>query len=246
MKKILAEIAYDGSMYHGFQRQPKKPTVQGEIEQALMKINKKKIKIHSSGRTDKGVHAKRQIITFDININIPINNLKKALNAILLKTSIKILKLKYVKSSFHPRFNAKKRKYSYCILNSDNYYPWEGYQAHYVNKKLNISNLNKMAKILIGNHDFTTFSCIKDKSKSKFRHIHFAKFKKRGKYIIFEIIGSSFLWKMVRSIIGTMLDIEIKNESISIFEAILKSKNRNLARTTAPANALFLDKVYYE
>ncbi|WKC81274.1 tRNA pseudouridine(38-40) synthase TruA [Borreliella tanukii] len=246
MKKILAEIAYDGSMYHGFQIQPKKPTVQGEIEQALMKINKKKIKIHSSGRTDKGVHAKRQIITFDININIPINNLKKALNAILLKTSIKILKLKYVKSSFHPRFNAKKRKYSYCILNSDNYYPWEGYQAHYVNKKLNISNLNKMAKILIGNHDFTTFSCIKDKSKSKFRHIHFAKFKKRGKYIIFEIIGSSFLWKMVRSIIGTMLDIEIKNESISIFEAILKSKNRNLARTTAPANALFLDKVYYE
>ncbi|WKC79442.1 tRNA pseudouridine(38-40) synthase TruA [Borreliella tanukii] len=246
MKKILAEIAYDGSMYHGFQIQPKKPTVQGEIEKALMKINKKKIKIHSSGRTDKGVHAKRQIITFDININIPINNLKKALNAILLKTSIKILKLKYVKNSFHPRFNAKKRKYSYCILNSDNYYPWEGYQAHYVNKKLNISNLNKMAKILIGNHDFTTFSCIKDKSKSKFRHIHFAKFKKRGKYIIFEIIGSSFLWKMVRSIIGTMLDIEIKNESISIFEAILKSKNRNLARTTAPANALFLDKVYYE
>lgn len=246
MKKILAEIAYDGSIYHGFQIQPKKPTVQGEIEKALIKINKKKIKILSSGRTDKGVHAKGQIITFDININIQLTNLKKALNAMLSKNSIKILKLKYVKNSFHPRFNAKKRKYSYCILNSNNYYPWESYQAHYVNKKLNISNLNQMAKILIGNHDFTTFSCIKDKSKSKFRHIHFAKFKKRGKYIIFEIIGSSFLWKMVRSIIGTMLDIEIKNESISIFETILKSKNRNLARTTAPANALFLDKVYYE
>ncbi len=71
-------------------------------------------------------------------------------------------------------------------------------------------------------------------------------FKKRGKYIIFEIIGSSFLWKMVRSIMGTMLDIEIKNESISTFETILKSKNRNLARTTAPANALFLERVYYE
>nr|WP_267506182.1 tRNA pseudouridine(38-40) synthase TruA [Borreliella afzelii] len=246
MKKILAEIAYDGSMYHGFQIQPTKPTIQGEIEKALMKINKKKIKIHSSGRTDKGVHAKRQIITFDININIQLNNLKKALNAILLKLGIKILKLKHVKNSFHPRFNAQKRKYSYCILNSDNYYPWESYQAYYVNKKLNINNLNQMAKILIGNHDFTTFSCIKDKSKSKFRHIHSAKFKKKGKYIIFEIIGSSFLWKMVRSIIGTMLDIEIKNESISAFETILKSKNRNLARTTAPANALFLDKVYYE
>lgn len=246
MKKILAEIAYDGSIYHGFQIQPTKPTIQGEIEKALMKINKKKVKIHSSGRTDKGVHAKKQIITFDININIQLNNLKKALNAILLKNSIKILKLKYVKNSFHPRFNAQKRKYSYRILNSNNYYPWEGYQAHYVDKKLNISNLNQMAKILIGNHDFTTFSCIKDKSKSKFRHIYFAKFKKRGKYIIFEIIGSSFLWKMVRSIIGTMLDIEIKNESVSTFETILKSKNRNLARTTAPANALFLDKVYYE
>ncbi|WP_324280354.1 tRNA pseudouridine(38-40) synthase TruA [Borreliella garinii] len=246
MEKILAEIAYDGSIYHGFQIQPTKPTIQGEIEKALMKINKKKIKIHSSGRTDKGVHAKKQIITFDININIQLNNLKKALNAILLKNSIKILKLKYVKNSFHPRFNAQKRKYSYRILNSNNYYPWEGYQAHYVNKKLNISNLNQMAKILIGNHDFTTFSCIKDKSKSKFRHIYFAKFKKRGKYIIFEIIGSSFLWKMVRSIMGTMLDIEIKNESVSTFETILKSKNRNLARTTAPANALFLDKVYYE
>ncbi|WP_215536861.1 tRNA pseudouridine(38-40) synthase TruA [Borreliella bavariensis] len=246
MKKILAEIAYDGSIYHGFQIQPTKPTIQEEIEKALMKINKKKVKIHSSGRTDKGVHAKKQIITFEININIQLNNLKKALNTILLNNSIKILKLKYVKNSFHPRFNAQKRKYSYRILNSNNYYPWESYQAHYVNKKLNISNLNQMAKILIGNHDFTTFSCIKDKSKSKFRHIYLAKFKKRGKYIIFEIIGSSFLWKMVRSIIGTMLDIEIKNESISTFETILKSKNRNLARTTAPANALFLDKVYYE
>ncbi len=178
MKKILAEIAYDGSIYHGFQIQPTKPTIQGEIEKALMKINKKKVKIHSSGRTDKGVHAKKQIITFDININIQLNNLKKALNAILLKNGIKILKLKYVKNSFHPRFNAQKRKYSYRILNSNNYYPWEGYQAHYVNKKLNIRNLNQMAKILIGNHDFTTFSCIKDKSKSKFRHIYFAKFKK--------------------------------------------------------------------
>lgn len=246
MKKILAEIAYDGSIYHGFQIQPTKPTIQGEIEKALMKINKKKIKIHSSGRTDKGVHAKRQIITFDMNINIQLNNLKKALNAILLKSGIKILKLKHVKNSFHPRFSAQKRKYSYCILNSDNYYPWESYQAYYVNKKLNISNLNQMAKILIGSHDFTTFSCIKDRSKSKFRHIHFAKFKKKGKYIIFEIIGSSFLWKMVRSIVGTMLDIEIKNESIFTFEEILQSKNRNLARTTAPANALFLDKVYYE
>ncbi|MBB6031839.1 tRNA pseudouridine38-40 synthase [Borreliella spielmanii] len=246
MKKILAEIAYDGSIYHGFQIQPTKPTIQGEIEKALMKINKKKIKIHSSGRTDKGVHAKRQIITFNMNIDIQLNNLKKALNAILLKSGIKILKLKHVKNSFHPRFSAQKRKYSYCILNSDNYYPWEGYQAYYVNKKLNISNLNQMAKILIGSHDFTTFSCIKDRSKSKFRHIHFAKFKKKGKYIIFEIIGSSFLWKMVRSIVGTMLDIEIKNESIFTFEEILQSKNRNLARTTAPANALFLDKVYYE
>ncbi|MCD2332529.1 tRNA pseudouridine(38-40) synthase TruA [Borreliella americana] len=246
MKKILAEIAYDGSIYHGFQIQPTKPTVQGEIEKALMKINKKKVKIHSSGRTDKGVHAKRQIITFNIIINIQLNNLKKALNAILSKNSIKILKLKYVKNSFHPRFNAQKRKYSYFILNSDNYYPWEGYRAHYVNKKLNINNLNQMAKTLIGNHDFTTFSCIKDESKSKFRHIHCAKFKKRGKYIIFEIIGSSFLWKMVRSIIGTMLDIEIKKESISTFETILKSKNRNLVRTTAPANALFLERVYYE
>ncbi|WKD00385.1 tRNA pseudouridine(38-40) synthase TruA [Borreliella americana] len=246
MKKILAEIAYDGSIYHGFQIQPTKPTIQGEIEKALMKINKKKVKIHSSGRTDKGVHAKRQIITFNISINIRLNNLKKALNAILSKNSIKILKLKYVKNSFHPRFNAQKRKYRYLILNSDNYYPWESYQAHHVNKKLNINNLNQMAKTLIGNHDFTTFSCIKDESKSKFRHIHFAKFKKRGKYIIFEIIGSSFLWKMVRSIIGTMLDIEIKKESISTFETILKSKNRNLARTTAPANALFLERVYYE
>ncbi|AJA89867.1 pseudouridine synthase [Borreliella chilensis] len=246
MKKILAEIAYDGSIYHGFQIQLTKPTVQEEIEKALTKINKKKVKIHSAGRTDKGVHAKGQIITFNISINIKLKNLKKALNSILLKYRIKILKLKYVENSFHPRFNAQKRKYSYCILNSNKYYPWERCQAYYVNKKLNINNLNQMAKILIGNHDFTAFSCIKDKSKSKSKHIHFAKFKKRGKYIIFEIIGSSFLWKMVRSIIGTMLDIEIKKESISTFETILKSKNRNLARTTAPANALFLDKVYYE
>ncbi|QMU98833.1 tRNA pseudouridine(38-40) synthase TruA [Borrelia sp. A-FGy1] len=245
MKKIFAEIAYDGSLYHGFQIQPKSPTVQGEIEKALKKIIKTKIKIHSSGRTDKGVHAKGQVISFSINIDISPKNLKIALNS-LLKDGIRIVKLKYIKDEFQPRFHAKRRKYSYYILNNENHYPWEAYQAYYVKKKLNINRLNKMSEMLIGTHDFTTFSCIRDKTNSKIKKIYFARFKKKNKFIVFEIIGSSFLWKMIRSIVGTMLDIEIKNESTYTFIEILSSKNRNLARTTAPAKALFLDKVYYE
>ncbi|AHH10166.1 tRNA pseudouridine(38-40) synthase TruA [Borrelia coriaceae] len=245
MQKILAEIAYDGSLYYGFQIQPKKPTIQREIEKALEKISKTKTKIHSAGRTDKGVHAKGQIISFYITININLKNLKIALNS-LLKEDIRIIKLKYVEDAFQPRFNAKKRKYSYYILNNENHYPWERYKAYYVKKKLNINRLNEMAKMLIGIHDFTTFSCIKDQTNSKLKEIYFAKFKKKNKFIIFEIIGSSFLWKMVRSIVGTMIDIEIKNEPVDIFKQILNSKNRKFTRTTAPAKALFLDKVFYE
>ncbi|UER67236.1 tRNA pseudouridine(38-40) synthase TruA [Borrelia sp. BU AG58] len=245
MKKILAEIAYDGSLYHGFQIQPKKPTIQGEIEKALEEISKTKIKIYSSGRTDKGVHARGQIIAFYINMNISPKNLKVALNS-LLKNDIKITKLKYTKDEFQPRFNARGRKYSYYILNNENHYPWDAYQAYYVKKKLNINRLNEMSEMLIGRHDFTTFSCIRDQTNSKLKEIYFARFKKKNKFIVFEIIGSSFLWKMVRSIIGTMLDIEIKNEPVHTFLQILNSKNRKFARKTAPANALFLDKVYYE
>ncbi|WP_445435760.1 tRNA pseudouridine(38-40) synthase TruA [Candidatus Borreliella tachyglossi] len=245
MKKILAEVAYDGSLYHGFQIQPQKPTIQGEIEKALKKISKTKIKIHSSGRTDKGVHARGQIISFYIDINIAPQNLKIAINS-LLKRDIRIIKLQYIEDRFQPRFNAKKRKYSYYILNNKNYYPWEEYQAYHVKKKLNINRLNEMALMLIGKHDFTTFSCIRDQTNSKLKEIYFARFKKKNKFIVFEIIGSSFLWKMVRSIVGTILDIEIKEESICTFSKILNSKNRKFARTTAPAKALFLDKVYYE
>ncbi|AAX16538.1 tRNA pseudouridine(38-40) synthase TruA [Borrelia hermsii] len=245
MKKILAEIAYDGSLYYGFQIQPTKPTIQGEIEKALEKISKTKVKVHSAGRTDKGVHARGQIISFYIRINIKLKNLKTAINS-LLRKDIRIIKLKYVADEFQPRFNAKRRKYSYYILNNENHYPWEGYQAYYVKKKLNINRLNEMAKMLIGIHDFTTFSCIKDQTNSKLKKIYFARFKKKNKLIIFEIIGSSFLWKMVRSIVGTIIDIEIKNEPVYTFKKILNSKNRKFTRTTAPAKALFLDKVFYE
>ncbi|UGQ16845.1 tRNA pseudouridine(38-40) synthase TruA [Borrelia sp. RT1S] len=245
MKKIFAKIAYDGSLYHGFQIQPKKPTIQGELEKALEKISKTKIRIHSSGRTDKGVHARGQVISFYININIAPKNLKMALNS-LLRNDIRIIKLKYTKDEFQPRFNAKKRKYSYYILNDENHYPWEAYQAYYVKKRLNINRLNEMSEMLIGTHDFTTFSCIRDQTNSKLKKIYFARFKKKNKFVIFEIIGSSFLWKMVRSITGTILDIEIKNEPVCTFMQILNSKNRKFARRTAPAKALFLDKVYYE
>ncbi|BCR21460.1 tRNA pseudouridine(38-40) synthase TruA [Borrelia sp. HM] len=245
MKKILAEIAYDGSLYYGFQIQPKKPTIQGEIEKALEKISKTKIKVHSAGRTDKGVHAKGQVISFYIGIKIKPKNLKIAINSIL-NNDIKIIKLKYVTDEFQPRFDAKKRKYSYYILNYENHYPWEGYQAYYVKKKLNIKRLNEMAEMLIGIHDFTTFSCIKDKTTSKLKEIYFARFKKKNKFIIFEIIGSSFLWKMIRSIVGTIIDIEIKNEPTDTFKKILNLKNRKFTRTTAPAKALFLDKIFYE
>ncbi|WP_421623027.1 tRNA pseudouridine(38-40) synthase TruA [Borrelia sp. MN22-0132] len=245
MKKVLAEITYDGSPYYGFQIQPKKPTIQGEIEKVLEKISKTKIKIHSAGRTDKGVHARGQIISFYIKINIKLKKLKTAINS-LLKDDIRIIKLKYVEDKFQPRFDAKGRKYSYYILNNEKHYPWEGYQAYYVKKKLNINRLNEMAKMLIGIHDFTTFACKRDQTNSKLKEIYSARFKKKNKFIIFEIIGSSFLWKMVRSIVGAMIDIEIKNEPVDTFKKILNSKNRKFTRKTAPAKALFLDKVFYE
>ncbi|PIE98474.1 MAG: tRNA pseudouridine(38-40) synthase TruA [Treponema sp.] len=249
-RNILLTVSYDGTNFHGWQKQTKQGvetfrSVQGEIEKALHKIHKHHVELFGSGRTDSGVHAIGQAANFFTDIkNIPVNNFIPALNSSLPK-DIRITDVIEVSNDFNARFSAKSRTYRYFI-NCKKYPP-----AHELTYSWNIryqpdiKKLNRMANYLKGELDCTTFSAAGDMSKSKSRYLHKAVFFFENELLVFEIQANAFLWKMVRSITGTILDLEKKNASSNEFKKALDSRNRRMAGVTAPANGLFLWKIEF-
>lgn len=250
LENILLTISYDGTDFSGWQKQTKKGietqrTVSGEIEKALSKILKHETKIFGSGRTDSGVHALGQIANFFSDLkNIKPSNYIQALNSILPK-DIRILQAKKVSSSFHARFNSKSRTYRY-FCNCQNFsnafttrYSWN------IRRQPDILKLNRMANYLRGELDFTSFASSGDKSKSKNRYVENAHFFIQNEMLVFEITANAFLWKMVRSLLGTMIELEKKSASEKDFNFILNACDRKLATFTAPAKGLFLWNVEY-
>ena len=245
-RNIRLLIAYDGTDFAGWQKQaaPSR-TVQDEIEKALEKIHKAKIKLTGSGRTDAGVHAAGQVANFYTSINsIKAHKFIPALNR-LLPSDIRIIEASETHHDFHSRFDAKYRSYRYYIIPCCSALPWELRYAWQIWRKPSLEKLNELAGLLHGELDCTLFSVPQDKSLSRSRYIKNAVFWADGKTIVFEITANAFLWKMARSVIGTLLFYEEKNISINEFKAILNSGNRSLAGPTAPAHGLFLWNIGY-
>ena len=244
MRNIALTLSYDGTDFSGWQSQHGMRTVQGEIEKALEKIHKEKTVVAGSGRTDAGVHAMAQVAGFHSPIDsIPANNYLMALNSILPK-DIRISEVKQVSEDFHPRFSATSRTYRYFFhcgvpLAHEAKYCWQ------LNFHPNLSRLNKMADVLLGEKDFATFTAAGDKSNSTFRFVESASFFPKGNKIVFEITANAFLWKMIRSIVGTMMDMEKKGIPPQEFLRILESRDRRNAGETAPPHGLFLYKITY-
>jgi len=245
-RNIRLLVAYDGTDFAGWQRQANGVrTVQGEIEAALKKIHKNKVTLIGSGRTDAGVHAAGQTANFYTTIDsMNAGRFIPALNS-LLPRDIRILDAAETEPDFHSRFDAKNRTYRYFIITDRQAMPWELRYSWQIRRKPGLDILNSYASILRGEIDCTTFAVPGDKSISRSRYIFNAVFWIESDHLVFEITANAFLWKMVRSITGTLLYYEEKNLSVSDFKKIIESRDRSLAGPTAPCQGLFLWKTEY-
>lgn len=255
MRNILLTISYDGTDFCGWQRQDfadkgkSVRTVQAEIERALEKIHKEPIKLYGSGRTDSGVHAAGQAANFFSPIDsIPVEKYIQAINA-FLPHDIRVNEAKEVAQDFNARFSATSRTYRYFIhcgkspMASEMRYVWS------IKRFPNLKTLNEMASHLRGEIDCATFAAAGDQSLSTMRFLDNAVFypdSTNGERIVFEISANAFLWKMVRSLTGTLIAFEKAGKDADYFKYVLESKNRKLAGATAPAQGLFLWNVAFD
>jgi len=240
------KISYDGLDYFGWQNQPQKNTVQGEIEKALFKISGNKlITIEGSGRTDTGVHARGQIAHFDLPKSVNANELKIALNS-LLKKDIRIHSLVKTSQNFHARYDVKSKEYRYFIYNGGVMPPNLRNYSHHEHRILNLKKMEEAVTFLIGNHDFSVFSVNPGyQIENSVRTINNINIKKINSMIVISVIGNGFLYKMVRGLVGFLIDIGLEKFEPSFVKNIFEQKKRDKNVKTAPSNGLFLWKVNY-
>lgn len=243
MKRILLKIAYDGTNFHGWQKQEGVRSVQGEIEQAFDRAFKFSSNLFASGRTDAGVHALAQMAHFDIDDAVPTNKIKLVLNRIL-PPDIQILSAKKVSQNFHARFDAKKKTYQYLLCTGKK-------NVFEANRKVYIDNLDKekmkeCASLLIGKHNFKAFCSSQTSTKDFVRTVYEIKLLQKSRHnIVVEVTGNGFLMNMVRILVGTMVDFsQGKLDKARVLRA-LESGERNCAGKTMPPQGLYLKKVFY-
>ncbi|OQM34464.1 tRNA pseudouridine(38-40) synthase TruA [bacterium endosymbiont of Pedicinus badii] len=242
--RIALLIEYEGSSYFGWQNQNSFPSIQENLEIALRKIAKEKVSTFCGGRTDSGVHAIGQVVHFDTTKNIPYSAWIKGTNSYLPK-SIRIKNMLYVNENFHARYSAISRKYHYILYNGPEEFALLRNFVTYYKIPLNEKNMQIASNYLIGEKDFSTFRSRKCQSKSSIRKIYKIRIFRKNNYIIFEIVANSFLYKMVRNIIGSLISVGTGKKKIGWILEILLKKNRNFASFTAPSNGLFLTKINY-
>ena len=248
MRKFEFCIQYDGKNFCGYQSQPSGKSIQQCLENALSKISNEKVRVVASGRTDSGVHAVAQIAHFVINNDsLSCDNLLRGMNS-FLPDSIKAIWIKQVSLDFDAQKCAKQKTYEYLCYISSVPLPLMFERALQLNSMPNLSKMRKAAKILIGKHDFSAF-CAANSGRTNFVRtifkIKILKKKTLVPIICFKITGNGFLYKMVRNIVGSLLDVGFGKLSPSDLLFILNSKNRRLASKTAPAYALYLLSVDY-
>lgn len=245
MKNIRLTIEYDGTRYLGWQRLgDSDKTIQGKIENILTQMTRTKIEIIGSGRTDAGTHARGQIANFKTDSTINLAEMVEFLNR-YLPQDIVVKKIEEVPERFHARYNATGKKYSYYIWNNVIPSAFErNYSFHY-SEKLDIDLMNKACLKLIGKHDFIGFSALKKTKKSTVRTIDELSIEKVGSMLHFTFVGDGFLHKMVRILMGTLLEIGTGALPLEAIDDVFERKIRSEAGVTVPAQGLFLDEVYY-
>ncbi len=243
MNNIKLIIEYDGTNYDGWQKQKSGKTIHQTLNKAIVKVVNEEIKLHGAGRTDAGTHAIGQVANFKTQSNIPFFNLAQAINYYLPK-DIVVKSAKKVPKKFHSRYSAKSKVYRYTILNNKTRSAIGRNYCHYYATDLDIEKMQKASKALIGKHDFSAFKS-KSEVVSSVRTIKKMEIKKKGEYLFFTIEADGFLYKMVRAIVGTLLEVGRGKMTIGKFRETVKSGIRSKAGNTVPANGLCLLRVKY-
>jgi tRNA pseudouridine38-40 synthase len=244
MAKFRAILEYDGTAYHGWQLQPDAPTIQGAVEQGLLKITGGAVRVHGAGRTDAGVHAVGQVGHFTSAWPRSVQELHRALNAVLPR-DVAVQELTIAAEDFHARHSAICKTYKYTILNQPIRRPLSGLYAWHINQLLDVNAMNLAAAHLIGSHDFSSFGGLTDGTTSPVRQILTAMWEKDSEYLYFTICGTGFLRYMVRSLVGTMVLAGRGKITPSVFKNILESRDRSKSGPTAPPHGLCLMWVRY-
>ncbi len=246
MERIKLIVQYDGTNFCGWQLQPEKRTVQGEIEKVLAFLLKEDVRLYASGRTDAGVSAYAQVCHFDTEKTVNTNKMCDSLNA-LLPEDVAVLSCEKVGEEFDSRFSVKRKTYEYKFYVSKYELPLFEKVALRVNHYADISLMNEACKYLVGTHDFGSFVSAKSGKTDFVRTIYDAKIisKDDGTFAL-EITGNGFLYNMVRIIFGTLLKVAYKKIKPEDMKQIIDGKSRSLAGKTVSAHALFMKKVDYD
>ena len=244
MRNIKLTLEYDGTHFFGFQIQKRHRTVQSELEDALKKLFQKKIKVIGSGRTDSGVHAEAQVVHFRTSSRIPISKIQLGLNY-FLPEDLAVSEITEVPASFHSQFSAKWKTYEYRVLNSKSRSPLERFRSFQIPHPLNLTRMKRAARLLLGRHDFRAFESSGSRRRSAVRTIRKFQIQRKGRIILFTVEANGFLYKMVRSMVGTLLEVGENKLSLTDFKKILTAKNRILVGSTAPPQGLTLKRVTY-
>lgn len=241
--RYLIYFSYDGRNFNGYQKQPGKRTIELELEDAISKINNKPTKVYGSGRTDSKVHALSQTAHFNLEVEITLDKLKRAINT-FLPNDIHIIKVIKVRDNFNARFDVKKKIYQYYI-NCGEYNPLERDYVYQYCRRLNIDKINEALKYFVGKHDFSSFVSNEAKKESYIRTIYSASLVFKKNKLIFTFIGNGFMKYQVRYMVGTLIKVgEEKIDSSIIKEMLLDDKYNNLVSIVRP-EGLYLKEVKY-
>ena len=244
-------IQYDGTDFHGWQVQENDRTIQGELERVIGMLEDAKVNVTGSGRTDAGVHAEGQVANVMISRNFTPDKLRAAINGNLWR-DIRIMKAEKAPDEFHARFSAKRKTYLYRIVNAAVMSPFWRRFAHHEHRPLDIASMTRAGRLMLGEHDWTAFSSAHSDGDSRIRTVLDFSIDSRwdsrasANVLEFQISANGFLRYMVRSIIGTLIEVGRGEKDSDTIQTAIVTGDRSLAGKTAPANGLTLLKVDYD
>ncbi|MDO8673513.1 MAG: tRNA pseudouridine(38-40) synthase TruA [Dehalococcoidia bacterium] len=244
MRKLMMELEYDGSSYCGFQVQPEKPTVQGEVEEALYKLTGEALRITAAGRTDTGVHAKAQVVSFVTDGGCPTKQFVGALN-FYLPDDICVTSVVEVPADFDARRSAIRRYYRYYVLNRRCPSPFWRHYAYHFPVQLDLGEIRRAASALVGEHDFAAFAGREAKGRSTRREIYTADVERQGELVLFDISANGFIAHQVRNMVGTLIWVGTGKLGAADLLRILEGRDRKAAGPAAPPHGLYFMKVDY-
>lgn len=246
MRTVKLIVEYNGKGFHGWQKQPSLRTVQGELERVLSIVLRKPVgPLHAAGRTDAGVHARGQVVTFRTDDDLDLFRIAGGVSHIM-KGELSVISAEWAPEGFHPGISARHKQYSYRVLNRATPAVLDAHTMWHIGHPLDCELMEREARALVGTHDFSSFRDSTCTASSPVKSIYRVDWSRTGDVLTFYVIGSGFLKQMVRNIVGTLTDLgrgRIRGRTV---EQILLAKDRRIAGVTAPAHGLCMDWVSYE